>query len=84
MGQLTQVEIVIGASAGVGDVTLQIQTTSSVTDQPTGAVLGSVTIPAASVPLGTGQNLSFDFSTQPLTLVPGVSLRDGAQFADLG
>ena len=69
-GELASVVIRVDTLTGVGAATMSIQSITA-TGEPSGFALGSVTIPAASVPIGSNRTLSFDFSGTPLLLVPG-------------
>lgn len=70
-GQLTQVDLSVTATAPVGEVILEVQTLDLTTGEPSGTVVGSVTIPAGTVPTGANQALSFDFSAGPPTRLIG-------------
>ncbi|MEM8678750.1 MAG: SdrD B-like domain-containing protein, partial [Planctomycetota bacterium] len=65
-GSLTDVDISVSTTAGVGDVTLEVRTVNDLGEPD--AIIRSVTVPAVEVPLGDNQNLNFDFSADPAFL----------------
>ncbi len=73
-GAITQVDIVVSVETAVaGDVMMEIRTLNDPGNPTSGAILGSVTVPGAGVPVGAIQTLSFDFSLLPPMLVNGLT-----------
>ncbi|MEM6777379.1 MAG: SdrD B-like domain-containing protein [Planctomycetota bacterium] len=68
-GGLTEVSILAIVDGGVDEITLSVQTVNGL-GEPSGNELGSVTLPAGTMP-GT-QTLTFDFSGTPINVVGGL------------